>query len=218
MPAYLRGQPRDEPVAARAVSATANTFYGFKRKDIENVQGINRTDVSALGHFTLTALPQGALTFYRATSPKPPRVTKVATRNPNSTQQGSVSTFLSVGSERTAINAGWNLVSGRKVVNLKITARYLTAIALLSDGTFYCFPMNIDDFGSFGADLGLIAPNTITTATERARLVMGCSRPRPARVGRQVGNGGKFSSFCSFNSLDSALAAGFYFISGELIV
>ena len=218
MPAYLRGYARETTVAVRAISANVNTFYAFKPKDLASLPGVSATDIAPLGHLDVGGLPDGSLIFFRASAPKPPRCRKVIERNPGVNQQGSISTFFSQGRQKEVIAAGWDLGASAKAVNLKTKARYVTAIAELENGALYCFPMNRSEFDNYRGVLGLKSPADITNTVERQSLVMGSSRPRPAKVGLDLNDGSSFSSFASDSALDGLAEQGFYQIKGAVII
>lgn len=216
MPSYLRGIERDQAVAVKVYKPQINTYYGFKSKRIEAIDNLNASDVAALGHLPFSSLPDGALIFFRATAPKPPRCRKVLRRNPAVNQQGSASTFYSVGRERQVIAAGWDLSTGAKSVNLKTKRRYITAIAEMDNGALYCFPLNRNDFDTYAGALGLKAPSAIRNDTDRGSLVMGASRPRPAVAAKDLPDGSSFSSFVSDSAINNLAQADFYQVEGAI--
>lgn len=217
MPSYTRGEERDVLTYVRVNSATSIYHYGWKAKDISKETDISEADLLALGHIKRGSLPQGSVYTLRAQSPKPGRATKRIRKNPGPGEKGSVSTFYGAGFLSAALGAGWSGVKRPKSVSLKNKARYVTAIAKLSNGSHYVFPMNKTDFVAYKAALGLLEPQQITTTQERESLVRGCSIPRPGRVSKDIGNGQEFSSFFSTDAEDAALAAEFGVVEREYI-
>lgn len=217
MPEYLRGETRDKVTYVKIGNANSTVYYGFNAKDIKDETNVTQQDVQALGHIAGDALPQGAIYFLRASSPKPGRAVKILRRNPTVNQKGSVSTFYGAGSARTAMSAGWKLRSRPRGVTLTQNARTVTAIAQLSNGVLYCFPLNKKDFDTYRGSLGLKAPTEITTDAERLRLVSGSSYPRPGRVSLDLGNGSQFSTFFSTNSENAARGGQFSIVTLEYV-
>lgn len=193
MPSYTRGRLRDQMVY---VSINANLRYGFRTKDLSQVAGISASDLTTqLGHTLVSGVGTGSILCFGANSPKPPRATKRLTRSVSNVQ-GSVSTFCAFNRVSTAIAAGWSVRSGRSV-GLRSTGRTTTAVVDLGAGqAMYAFPMNTEDFNSYGAELGLQSGASITDA-ELNRLVTGSSQPRPGRATKILANGVTFSSFYS---------------------
>jgi len=214
MPAYLRGKVRDQLSFVR-VSTTQQVWYGFKTKDFAGISGVSQADIGALGHFEIAALPQGAIKFFAANSPKPPRVKKTVTKNPTVEQQGSVSSYCSVQMLDQAQNAGWDLVQRGRGVSLTANARSTTVGAKLTGGGIYVFPMNTKTATDNAEALGLLRPTQMGDA-ERDRSFSGSSKPRPAKVAKALDNG-TFSSFCSSDALSAALQAGYSLLEAEFI-
>ena len=217
MPGYSRGVQRDQLVAVNVLDPAKNVFYAFKTKDFAALPNVGTSDIAALGQIDLTALPNGSLFFLRAQSPKPPRARKVITKNPTATQQGSISTYYGYGREQQVLGQGWDLSTAAKAVNLRVSNRSITAIAKVSNGAYYAFPMNRQDFSTYGQILGLLSPTQITSDTERSRLVSGSSRPKPGKAAKDLGNGATFSSFFSFDAIDQIAGENFSIISSEAI-
>ena len=217
MPQYSRGIDRDQLVAVNVLEASRNVYYAFKTKDFAALPNVGTADIAALGHLDLQSLPNGSLFFLRAQSPKPPRARKVIAKNPTATQQGSISTYYGYGREQQVLAQGWDLSTAAKAVNLRVTNRSITAIAKISNGAYYAFPMNREDFNTYGGTLGLLAPTQITSDTDRSKLVAGSSRPKPGKASKDLGNGSSFSSFFSFDALDQIAAENFSIISSEAI-
>lgn len=216
MPAYLRGEKRDVLTYVRLGLATSNFFYGFNTKDLDGGANVSQADLIAIGHTAAANLPAGAIYYLRAQSPKPGRVRKQINANPGVAQKGSVSTFYGAGSITTALAAGWKIVKRPRGVSLSNNARYVTAIAKLSNGVLYCFPMNKADFDTYQADLGLMSPASITTPAERLKLVQASSFPRPGRVSLALADGSDFSSFFSTDQYDSLITKNYKIIEQEL--
>lgn len=206
MPSYTRGQRRDKFVFVK-VSTSSNLYYGFKTKDFGAIAGVSAADITALGHLEASALPASRITIVGANSPKPPRVKKITNNAPSATQQGSVSTYCAISSLATATAAGWQMVDGGRGVKVTNNTRTVTVGAKIEGGGYYLFPMNASDVTTYAAALGLeTAPNI--SATERAQAFSGSSYPKPDIVSITTANG-NFSSFCSFDAIDAALAAGY---------
>lgn len=205
MPGYLRGDLRQTLTFVKVINP--NLYYGWYTKDFASQPNISAADLTALGHITAESMQANtaAICILGANRPKPPRATKILNNNPDAASQGRASTFYSVGSEGTALAAGWKLSSSLEVVNVKNSARSKTVAVKLSKGGHYAFSMNAADVASYGDDLGLILPTSIT-ANERASLFSGATRPKPPRVQKTVGTT-KFSSFCDPSKLDDLLAA-----------
>lgn len=217
MPAYTRGRLRD---VATFVPLNTVFHYGWKATDLDSALGISAVDLNVeLGHMTATAAAAvvGAILVTGANSPKPHRVKKnLPTAALNAA--GSVSTFVAYNSLAAATTAGWTMAQRGHGVRLTASTapvRRITAIATLSNGVNYAFPMDKADFGTFGADLGLKAAETMNTTTERARLVTG-ARTKPGRCSKAVGSG-SFSSFYSTDSMDSVIGLGYNIDTEELI-
>lgn len=217
MPNYLRGEKRDQLRVVRLHSAQSQIFYGFNSKDLSANPNVSQADVIALGHSNLENLGAGALYFLRAQSPKPGRAVKIINPNPGVDQKGSVSTFYGAGNASTAMANRWKLRSRPRGVTLSQTARYVTAIATLSNGVKYCWPMNRADFNTYGTALGLESPRQITNDAERGRLVSGASYPRPGTASINLEGGRQFSTFYSTDSENSARAADFSIQSVEFL-
>jgi hypothetical protein len=217
MPEYTRGQLRDQ---LRFVPINPIFLYGWKTIDLAARTGITQQDLTTqLGHLTPVAAAAVAnrIMVTGANSPKPARVVR---RDPTApvSQPSSTSTYVAYNSLAAATAAGWTLAGqGRGV---KLTAdvdgrRSVTAIAELSNGALYCFPMNRADFNLYGATLGLEDPATITTDAERRSLVTG-SRTKPGRASIETGTG-VFSSFYATDAQTAVLAAGFSIDTTERI-
>lgn len=215
MPSYTRGVLRDNFVAVRCFSATANTYFGFKTKDFSSIPNVDASDVQALGFTLPEAIPNGGLLFLRANSPKPPRARKVILKNPTVAQQGSISSYFSVENTSEVLAAGWTISKAALPVSLRATTRFTTAIAKVSNGAYYCWNMNTADFAAYSDALGLLSATNITSAAERARLVRGASLPRPAKAVRKFDDGKTFSSFVSFDKIDDLGSTDLTLAAGE---
>jgi hypothetical protein len=219
MPAYTRGKKRENLVY---VDINQYCFFLFKSKDLSSLSGISTSDVTALGHKTEASVSADTtrIRIIGASAPKPPRATKKLSNAAAGTQQ-SASTFCGYSSIATAQVAGWKITKTRRSVSLRAASALrgsLTAIAELSDGSHYCFPMNKADFDSYGASLGLKTAVTITTATELGKLVAGSSIPRPGKASIELATGSSFSSFYSSDKRSDAASAGFSIMSEEIVL
>jgi hypothetical protein len=219
MPSYTRGKTKETIKFVQIVDAVP-VYYGFASKDFASIAGVSAGDITALGHILSDAIPADSIQILRATTPKPGTVKKRIATNPSAAQQGSVSTFVAGGSLQTALAAGWRLAKAYKLTSLTQNDRQVTALAVLSDGTFYAFSMNKADFDSYGAELGLESPTTagITTATEKTSVVRGSAWPYPGKAEKVLNEGSKVSSFYSTDAENTALAAGWQIKSNERIL
>ena len=212
MPSYTRGQLRENLKFVKVHDGPL--YYGFKAKDFGGLPGISEGDVKALGWLDPTQVPDASVGVLRANSPKPQRVKKVLVRYPNANQQGSASTFCAHTAFATAQAAGWNLIGGPRRIKITNTGRTKTMGAKLpGNGGVYLFPLNATDANNYGADLGLIAPQSMNGA-ERDRAFSGSSYPRPAKMGKIVNTatGSQFRTFVSFDKEDDALKAGYQYL------
>lgn len=218
MPAYTRGQKRDTMIF---VAVNTSIRFGWKSKDLSAVTGITSTDITNLGHQKQSALTgTGLILVVGAQSPKPARVTRKLS-GASVGQQQSVNTYCAHDKLAAALGAGWNLAKPSRGVTIRGASADragLTAIATLSDGSKYCFPMNKTDFDSYKTPLGLETAATITTATERAKLVSGCSKPRPGKAALQLAGGSTFSSFFSTAKMGDLLGAGYDVLAEEVVL
>jgi len=209
MSEYTRGQARDQ---LTFVAVNAKFHYGWKTVDLAARTGISAADIKTqLGHLTPSeALAvAGRIMVTGANSPKPARVTKRDLTAPIS-QPASTSTFLAYNKLAAATTAGGTLAKNARGVKLTANVdgkRSVTAIAELSNGLLYCFPLNRVDFDRVSAVLGLQSAAQITTAAERQSLTTG-SRSKPGRVSIED-SGGIFSTFYSTDAEDAAIAAGY---------
>lgn len=217
MPAYTRGSSRD---ILTFVKVNPVLMYGWKAPDLAAKLGIDAVDLDVeLGHMTSTAAAAvaGSILVIGANSPKPARVVKRDKTAPIN-QTASTSTFISFDRATAATTAGWTLSSPARGVRLTANLpsnRSITAIAELSNGALYAFPMNQADFALVGAELGLQDSSGITTLLERQRLITG-ARTRPGRCSKIVGTG-TLSTFFSTDSEGSAIAAGWSIDRPEMI-
>ncbi|WGV25970.1 hypothetical protein [Halotia branconii] len=217
MSSYTRGKKRPNLVFVLVNDAM---YFGFKPKDLSSLTGVSTSDVTALGHVAASAVVAGKIMIIGAQAPKPPRVTKKIS-GATVGQQQTVSTYCAYPSITTAQAAGWNLTKSRRGVSLRASSAArgsLTAIATLSDGSLYCFPMNKADFEAYGTELGLTGSATITSETERKKLVSGSSTPYPGRASKLLENGSTFSSFFSTTKQGDAAQAGYDIVSEERVI
>lgn len=214
MPSYTRGVLRED---LTFVAANQTLYYGWKSRDLASVPGISEGELGLLGHYDMVGMSgiSGALLVTGANSPKPPRVVK---RNPNAaiTAAGSVSTFCAYDALGAAMAQGWTLA--KKGHGVRLTAstsltRKVTAIATLSNGIKYAFPLDKADFTAFAADLGLESAEQMTTSLERRKLVTGCQQ-KPGTCAKRAGTG-NFSSFYSTASKDAVVANGYNILTDE---
>lgn len=217
MPSYLRGKKRPN---IKFVHPHAGVLlYGFKPKDYTGVVGISAADLTPLGWIDAAAIPAGSITILGANAPKPQRMKFKMNSNPSASVQGSASTYCDYGSIKNAIAAKWEPIGSTRGIRLSNNLRTKTVGAKIDvSGALYLFPMNAADAGSFATELGLQQPETINAA-DRAKAFSGTSRPRPAKVGKVVDNttGATFSSYCSYDALDTALTAGYQIIASEVL-
>jgi hypothetical protein len=196
-----------------------NTFYQFQTKNLAAVAGVSAGNLSELGHIDLSdagnlaSIPQGSVIFYKANAPKPPRVTKKISTNNESIGQQSVGTFCAVDVLTSALGAGWRLSKPARGVSLSNTIRTVTALAELSNGILYAFPLAKTDFDSFGGELGLKSSESVNTAAERAKIVRASTLPKPGRASKVLSDGSTFSSFYSTNANPSG-----YTLTSEILL
>lgn len=212
MPSYTRGVRRDKQSFVK-VSRTTNLYYGFKTKDLTALQSVSLTDLVALGHLTVAALPSTRITIMGANSPKPPRVRKILTTTPTVSTQESASTYCGVDAISTALAAGWNLVNGGRGIKVTNNARTTTVAAKIEEGGYYLFPMNTADATAYAATLGLVLPGSLS-ASERANAFSGSTFPRPHKLSKNL-TAGTITTFCSYDNVDDALAAGWEQLKGS---
>jgi hypothetical protein len=219
MPSYTRNKKRDNLVY---VPINSVLYYGFNTKDLAAISGISSTDLTTtLGHIdaATAAAATGKILILGANAPKPPRVTRKLAAAAAGTQQ-TISTFCSKAKLSLALADKWNVSHRGKSATLRpanASSGSQSAVAVLSDGTRYAFPMNKEDFTTYGSALGLQAPSQVT-GDERDKVVSGTSKPRPGRAKIKVESGGTFQSFFSSDSSDSAVTAGFEIVEEELIL
>lgn len=217
MPAHVRGTTRD---LLKFVLLNPVLCYGWKTADLTAIPGITQAEVTALGHMDAVAANAVAnrIMVVGANSPKPGRVTQKFANAPT-TQRASVSTYVAYNARAAAAAAGWSLGAPQKGVSLKApspSARSISAVAQLSDGTRYVFPLNQADFNLVAVPLGLQNSTQITTETERQRLAGGMSSTRPGKASLED-SGGILATYYSTASKDTAAAAGYNIISEERI-
>jgi len=217
MPSYTRGLPRD---VLTFVPLNAVLYYGWKTIDLAARTGLSSADLTTqLGHIdSATALGNaGAILVTGANSPKPARVTKKDPTAPVSAP-ASTSTYIAFDKAAAATSAGWTLSTPARGVKLTANVdgkRSVTAIAELSNGALYAFPLNKADFTTYAVALGLQDATSVGTVNERNRLVTG-SKTKPGVASIAAGNG-LFSTYYSSAAMDTALAAGFNLESDEFV-
>lgn len=217
MPEYTRGRFRD---VLTFVALNSRLHYGWKTVDLAARTGISAAQIKTqLGHKTAAeaAAIGSAIMVTGANSPKPARVVK---RDPTApiSQPSSTSTYVAFNALATAAAGGWTLAKAARGVRLTANVdgkRSVTAIAELSNGALYAFPLNRVDFDLYSPTLGLQSAAQITTATERNSLVTG-SRTKPGRVSIEAG-GGVFATYYSTAAEAAALAAGFNIDQPEFV-
>lgn len=217
MPSYLRGKKR--PDLKFVHPSTGVLLYGFKPKDYQNVVGITAANLTALGWIDAAAIPAGSITILGANAPKPQRMRFKMNANPSASVQGSASTFCDYPKIKDAIAAKWEPIGSNRGVRISNNLRVNTVGAKIdASGSLFLFPMNAADAASFNAELGLVLPANIKDA-DRAKAFSGTSRPKPARVSKVVDNttGATFSSYCSYDAIDTALTAGYQIIQSEVL-
>lgn len=217
MPFSARGKTKENLVF---VAINDFLYFGFKSKNLSSLPGISASDISALGHLQISGVSDGKIRILGASAPKPPKVSKKI-ENATPGQQQSVSTYCGYDSLIDAEVVGWRLIKGRQLVALKAVNDFrgsLTAIAKLTDGSLYCFPMNRDDFASYGLELGLKSALDITTESQRKQLVSGASIPYPGRASKILSVKSRFSSFFSSANQTDIAALGYDILSEERII
>jgi len=217
MAEYTRGSTRD---VLTFVALNARFYYGWKTVDLAARTGISGADIKTqLGHLTAVeaAAVANGIMVTGANSPKPARVVK---RDPTApiSQPGSTSTFVGFSSLAAASAGGWSLAKAARGVRLTANVdgrRSVTAIAELSNGALYAYPLNRVDFDRAAAALGLQGANQITTTLERNALVTG-SRTKPGRASIED-NGGLFTTYFSTAAAEAAVTAGYNIESSEFV-
>ncbi|OLP19815.1 hypothetical protein BST81_03535 [Leptolyngbya sp. 'hensonii'] len=218
MSAYTRGRKRDQ---LRFVNINDILLYGWNTVDLAAATGISAADLkNQLGHLTAAEADAVAnrLMVLGANSPKPARAIKVIPNAPT-TAAGSVSTFIAYNKRAVAQAAQWKVGGAQKGVRLTAPVagkRSQTAVAELSNGVLYAFPMNQSDFTLVGETLGLQAAAQISSV-EAKKLATGMSSTRPGQAGLEDSEG-LLSTFFSTAKRDDATAAGFSIISEERIL
>lgn len=219
MPSYTRGIKRENIKFVR-VNRIATVYYGFNQKDFSAVTGVSEGDISVLGHIDANAVPEGSIKILRANSPKPARVKKRINSNPNVSQQGSISTWCSAEKINEALSNRWTLVSpaqATKCTRAREGARSVTALAAISDGSYYAFSMNKADFDANKSALGLVDIGDFANLTDQEKwgMIVGSSFPKPGRVSKSLENGAIQSHFYSSDNADAARQAGWDINSEE---
>jgi hypothetical protein len=204
-----RGKPRD---LKKAVRCTGAIFHGFKTKDLSAISGVSSGDITALGQVDPTTLSAGEIAVYGATSPKGARFKKTLQRYAQAGVQGSVTTYgngNTASAIATAGGAGWNLISGVRLTNLRSTLKSRSVGIPLSNGLIYVQPVPIQDLG-YAETLGWILPESFSSA-ERAKAVRGVNNMKPAKVVRvDQTTGQTITAPCAFNKLADAADAGWF--------
>ncbi|MBW4644761.1 MAG: hypothetical protein KME23_17660 [Goleter apudmare HA4340-LM2] len=216
MPSYTRGQKRTNTVF---VAVNELMYFGFKPKDIASLPGVSSSDVISLGHNAASNIQAGKILIIGANAPKPARVTKKLGNGAG--LQQTASSYCAYNSISTAQSAGWTLTKTRRSVSLRSPTsprNSLTAIATLTGGILYCFPMNKADFDAYGAELGLSSSVVVTTDAERNKLVSGATMPYPGKASKLLPNGSNFSSFFSTDKQGDVVQAGYDILSEEKIL
>lgn len=217
MPAYTRGSTRE---ILTFVKINPILMYGWKAPDLAAKLGISAGDLDInLGHMDAVTAQAvaGAILVTGANSPKPARVVK-RDRTAPVNQTASTSTFISYDRAAAATADGWTLSSPARGVRLTANLpgqRSITAIAELSNGALYAFPMNQADFSLVAAELGLQDAASITTATERQRLITG-ARTRPGKCSKIQGTG-IMSTYFATDAESAAIAAGWNIDAPEYV-
>lgn len=217
MPEYTRGSLRD---VLTFVPVNPRLYYGWKTVDLAARTGIGAAEIKTqLGHMTAAeaSAVASAVLVTGANSPKPARVVKRDATAPIS-QPSSTSTFVAYNSLATAAAGGWGLAKPARGVRLTANVdgkRSVTAIAELSNGALYCFPLNRVDFDRVSPVLGLQSAAFVTTTTERNLLVTG-SRTKPGRCSIED-NGGIFATYYSTSAEAAVLAAGYNLEQPEFV-
>jgi hypothetical protein len=219
MPPYTRGKKRN---VLTYVKVNPLITYAWNAKDLSSIPGIGENDLTAIGHQKAegASLAAGSIVIIGASAPQPPRVTKKLS-NAGALQQQSVSTFAAFDKLATMGSAGWQLSKPRKSVNFtapNANRGTHTAIATLTGGILYAFPMNKADFDDYKTALGLESSTVITSDTERNKLVSGSTKPRPGVAKRKLDDGSTFRSFFSTTKLSDVIEAGFDIISEEVLL
>jgi hypothetical protein len=209
-----RGIKRDRETAVR-VSRDLPLFYQFATK---NFVGLSDSDLAVIGHIRLrdsgASLPSGSILLIRCNAPTPPRVTLKTRDSTGNLTGNTVSTFCDVTKVRDALEAGWRIAKPGLSTGVGRTNKSVIAAAELSNGLFYVFPITIADYDQYAEALGLVSSAEINTAAERARLIRGCSAPRPGQAKLVFPNG---STLTSFYGKDASLDGGFQKISDEIL-
>lgn len=213
---YLLNKPK-ETTSYVKISSVINLYYGWLVKDLASLTNVNAADLAALGHLPANTLPNGALTVFRTSAPKPGRVKKRLVNNPTAAQQAHASTFYAHGALQAAIVAGWKLVKPPRKVSLTKNTRTTTAIAALSNGLLYAFPMNTLDFEKYKATLGLVDSTTMNTQQELDSLISGTNNPRPGKAKLQVPGGGKRTAFFTAGQEVTLAQNGWSIVSREVV-
>lgn len=217
MSSYTRGRKRD---VLTFVNINATLLYGWNAPDLAAAAGVSSADLNTqLGHLGATAAAAIAtgIMVMGANAPKPARAVKKVAGAPTSSA-GSISTYIAFDKRAAAATAGWSVRGSQRGVRLSAPVagkRSQTAVAELSNGLLYAFPMNQEDFALVGSTLGLQAAAQIS-AVEATKLATGMKQTRPGRASLED-SGGILTAFFSTSARDAAVAAGFSVVSEEVI-
>lgn len=192
MPSYLRGQKRD---VITFVNINEVLLYGWAAPNLSAALGISDADLkNQLGHLSSTeALAvTNRIMVMGANSPKPARVTKKMASATASTK-ASTSTFCAYNKVGTALApaAGWRLSKSASGVRLRASGagrKSITAVATLSNGVLYAFPLNEADFAIASAPLGLDNSATVGSSNLK-KLATGMTQTRPGKASKPDGLG-----------------------------
>lgn len=217
MSGYTRGRKRDQ---LRFVPINDILHYGWNTVDLAAATGVSGADLKTqLGHLTAAEADAVAnrIMVLGANSPKPARAVKKIAGAATSVA-ASVSTYLAYNKRAAAQTAGWQITGFQRGVSLRAgaNARSVTAVAELSNGLLYAWPMNQVDFELVKAALGLQGAGQITN-TEAKKLASGMSSTRPGKASIEEGSG-FLTSFFSASKRDDAVAAGFSIVAEERIL
>lgn len=216
MPSFTRGKKRD---VLTYVPINDLLFYGFSTKDLSNIPGVSTQDIAALGHVGSDAVPSGKIRVFKADAPKPPRVKK--SLSGPVTQQGSVSTFCAPANLAAALAAGFKKSKSANLLSLRApsaNSRSHSAIAELTDGSLYVFSLNSADFTLYGEAFGLKSATTVTSETEKKKVVRGSSLPKPGVAQIEFEDRSKFSTFYGKDATFTIATATVSVLSSEEIL
>lgn len=205
MPARSRGRAKTKYVAV-ALTSNKLAYYVWKTAGLESLPQVSAQDATDLGHEPVeTSTTSTKLYFYRASAPKPTRMTKqFATASPGGTAF-NVSSFVAADKIAEAAGKGWKVTGAYK--RLSLGGNSTTACgAELTGGYMYVWSLDTADFEAYKGALGLKKLADFTD-TEDALAVRGATFPRPAQASFDPPTGGTFKTFCSTDSIDSLKTA-----------